>query len=312
MPRGLRVRDGGRVGYSPAPMNPSVAPKLVIALAVLTGLVLVAATWWRRGWGRRRVAEPSCGRCGYSVRGLASFNCPECGSDLREVGIVTPAMGRGAGPLVWAALWTLFLPWPAMALSVLLTSTVLPRGVVTDMRRTIFVQAPYLNRTIQARMTGRGVRFGQQAAAQPVPVTELTLDAGTGGGAGPMQVDLSTNAWRYRNAKRQTVSNGPFGPAAVLQWLGDMGFDTTDARIQSRAADIHAGVQEMPQAQNKFTDFGKDGRDPFGVVTAHPTFVTTMPRPIPWVEWGLPAAWVVVWLVGLLWIIRRRGKPAGP
>ena len=28
-----------------------------------------------------------CGQCGYSVTGLTTFTCPECGSDLREVGI---------------------------------------------------------------------------------------------------------------------------------------------------------------------------------------------------------------------------------
>jgi|GEM_PF-3506580 len=35
--------------------------------------------------------ESVCGHCGYAVRGLDSFTCPECGSDLREVGIVAPS-----------------------------------------------------------------------------------------------------------------------------------------------------------------------------------------------------------------------------
>lgn len=35
--------------------------------------------------------EPGCGRCGYPARGLPSFTCPECGSDLREVGIIRPS-----------------------------------------------------------------------------------------------------------------------------------------------------------------------------------------------------------------------------
>ena len=34
---------------------------------------------------RRR--ELVCGNCGYSVRGLTTFKCPECGADFREVGI---------------------------------------------------------------------------------------------------------------------------------------------------------------------------------------------------------------------------------
>jgi hypothetical protein len=36
------------------------------------------------------VAQPSCGACGYPVQGLPSFTCPECGKDLRQVGIITP------------------------------------------------------------------------------------------------------------------------------------------------------------------------------------------------------------------------------
>ena len=43
-----------------------------------------------RGFWGPKVTEPSCRACGYAVRGLPSFTCPECGSDLREVGIDTP------------------------------------------------------------------------------------------------------------------------------------------------------------------------------------------------------------------------------
>src|SRR5258706_6017168 len=35
------------------------------------------------------VTETECGKCGYRVTGLPTFQCPECGMDLREVGIVT-------------------------------------------------------------------------------------------------------------------------------------------------------------------------------------------------------------------------------
>jgi ribosomal protein L34E len=36
---------------------------------------------------RRRKTKPVCGACGYAVAGLEALKCPECGSDLREVGI---------------------------------------------------------------------------------------------------------------------------------------------------------------------------------------------------------------------------------
>ena len=43
---------------------------------------------------RRR--EPACGRCGYLVKGAVSFQCPECGADLREAGITCHDPARRA------------------------------------------------------------------------------------------------------------------------------------------------------------------------------------------------------------------------
>jgi len=37
----------------------------------------------------------ACGKCGYSVNQLETMTCPECGADLREVGIKT-ATGKGS------------------------------------------------------------------------------------------------------------------------------------------------------------------------------------------------------------------------
>jgi hypothetical protein len=45
-----------------------------------------------------RVPEPCCGRCRYPVQGTPTFICPECGTDLRDAGILTPARdGRPSG-----------------------------------------------------------------------------------------------------------------------------------------------------------------------------------------------------------------------
>ena len=57
-----------------------------------------------RRWWEPKVTEPSCRACGYAVRGLPSFICPECGSDLREVGIDTPGAGAAIfGKVKWFA-----------------------------------------------------------------------------------------------------------------------------------------------------------------------------------------------------------------
>ncbi|WP_432799112.1 hypothetical protein [Poriferisphaera sp. WC338] len=42
----------------------------------------------------RRHSEQGCGKCGYLVKGLSGLNCPECGADLREVGIGKPGRSR--------------------------------------------------------------------------------------------------------------------------------------------------------------------------------------------------------------------------
>src|SRR5687767_6620225 len=63
------------------------------SLIVVAGAVACAilALWWAH---RRRLRnfdpEPRCGQCGYAVRENTTLTCPECGSDLREVGIIKP------------------------------------------------------------------------------------------------------------------------------------------------------------------------------------------------------------------------------
>ena len=87
----------------------------VLSLLCIASAVLVL----RR---RRRAAEDEavCGGCGYSVRGLRSLICPECGADLRTVGIVpasttggrwltTLAIALGLGAMIAAMLGFLLI-----------------------------------------------------------------------------------------------------------------------------------------------------------------------------------------------------------
>lgn len=64
---------------------------VLLLLGVLAVPLLIIAA--RRRMRSRGATEPSCGQCGYAVRGLTTFTCPECGADLREVGIRTPSTG---------------------------------------------------------------------------------------------------------------------------------------------------------------------------------------------------------------------------
>lgn len=78
----------------------STAKVLVLMLLGAAAVVLGAASVVlaiRLFSGRKRAAggPMSCGACGYQVQGLQSMSCPECGADLREVGIVPLDTGRG-------------------------------------------------------------------------------------------------------------------------------------------------------------------------------------------------------------------------
>ena len=70
--------------------------ELIIIGVVLIGL-FVGITLWITGGNSSGSSEMSCGGCGYAVRGLGGVNCPECGADLRKVGINRPKGGANRG-----------------------------------------------------------------------------------------------------------------------------------------------------------------------------------------------------------------------
>lgn len=65
-------------------------PSVALVMMVV-GLVMLAKQRGRAG----AAVEGNCVKCGYLVAGLSTFVCPECGSDLRVVGIVAPRRSRG-------------------------------------------------------------------------------------------------------------------------------------------------------------------------------------------------------------------------
>lgn len=85
---------------------------IFVLAALLVAMLGVGARWtWLcvsrpPGWH----TGPVCGRCGYRVGGLSELRCPECGTDLRVTGIITPDMklrARGSG-VTGLIGWTMF------------------------------------------------------------------------------------------------------------------------------------------------------------------------------------------------------------
>lgn len=78
---------------------------LLLPAALIVGIVLIA-TGGRKG----AAGEMACAGCGYSVRGLEQLHCPECGADLRAVGITSGgSAGRRTLGIVLVAISALLL-----------------------------------------------------------------------------------------------------------------------------------------------------------------------------------------------------------
>lgn len=77
----------------------------VLTAAAIIGVLCVSAilTSARRRPGDTPLDSGACGQCGYSVRGVSELWCPECGADLREVGIDRPR--RAGGSRGWLMLF---------------------------------------------------------------------------------------------------------------------------------------------------------------------------------------------------------------
>lgn len=96
---------------------------IIFLLFILVGLVAGVVLWASGGRSRSHAGnEMACGSCGYAVRGLTQWTCPECGADLREAGIRS---GGSSGRRVLGMLLTIACG------AVLLLSCVVPALFLT-------------------------------------------------------------------------------------------------------------------------------------------------------------------------------------
>ena len=124
---------------------------LVLLLLILGGVAAVAVVRLRRA-GSSSAGEPGlsrCGSCGYPAEGVGSFECPECGSDLRRVGILPPGVrvrSRLPGLVVLLSLWTAGVMVGGGLLYGVLATTVLPHTATET--ADVDLASPYSGSTI--------------------------------------------------------------------------------------------------------------------------------------------------------------------
>jgi hypothetical protein len=277
-----------------------------IAFVVLVGIAGVLIFHFVR---QRRAAaqggDPVCGQCGYNVRGLPTFTCPECGSDLRTVGIVTPGQRRPLGRLARAVIWTLILPVPALLISFVLLVTVIPmtsdRSDTLDLLWKGSPSGPQVSLQAQGRALVTPLQRGR---GRPVPLQRLTLQLPGGWRAttaAPLVIDLRTLGYRCQQPSGDILEQSSGLDASALRaWLAGAGVDVNDALLQSQIPELLRIVQGAAA--------GTLAPVPGGAWTQVGGGTGTSTHETGWVLLLLVGFWLVVWLAGLWFCIRKRPK----
>ena len=320
---------------------------IIFAAPAALGIALAARGWI---WSRRvpvsnaqpestaATADPRCGQCGYIVRGIASLNCPECGSDLREVGI---DVGRRASAgWAWAAalgavvLWSLMV-WGAWEAAGEALQRAAPR--VRTASYTVTLNRPDSGAYTQIQIDGSGARSvatppassGSAAANPPdAPNLKITLLADRGV-IGTLTADVAADTFSYTGPDGTRV--GPrtgFGQAAVLEWLTRC-TGSTDPRLAAEARDVATvgrtvlrqgqGIIQMRGGGSYSSSSSGPGSDRTesgswsisstggGNFTSANGSYRVTEQSAAWVAVAALIAGLAVWLAGTAWLLQRFG-----
>ena len=294
-----------------AEYSKSLMPRWFIPFLALTVFVIVVFLFVRVLLRRKAVTQPACGNCGYFVRGITTFTCPECGQDLREAGIVTPtshAKGWSSDPLLRAALWTLLLPIPATILTVAAyESPLTPRVLGITLDRTIIGETEPFRDTVQLQQNASAYYW--PLVQQPPTTTEQHLLMYISRRGATLAVHLPSNTCTLHGTS--SVSLGKFNREAVIEWMRRAGYDADeDARLAAVAQALVEAVNDTPNRTPQVTYFGTDvgGK---ALVAAQPVVARSSAAPPDWAWLPYIGFWLLVWVVGLIVIFRRRGGASG-
>lgn len=259
----------------------------------------------------RRVDHPACGACGYNVTGISRLSCPECGADLREVGILTPRMTRPLGVGGAIALWTLILPIPAMAISSLVIHALLPSHHVTSGTLNYGNPKSGAYSTLDVRIRGEGMHWPWEDHQTRPPIVHLEVEVTGGAGLSIMRIDPETMTCTYPPTPADVGRPGvepveaPFDADAVLAWFQTLKLDVSDPAVQQEATELAARLTLMINRSRagQLTDY-----DPklSGFSGRGASFSSSSG---PWVGGSIAVGlfWLLVWALGCVYLRKRFG-----
>jgi len=312
---------------------------ILLVLIVIVAVVLVMIIFTARAMKQRNTVgpnaipgQPGCGGCGYPTRGLSELICPECGADLRKVGIAKPGDG-GAGlagcvlPLLLTVMVFLlavagynlaeqFVPthWQYSISFDLSPESDEYSSVLIDVNMTIVTPAGNrssisgvdINSTYSGSMPVTDIKFGGTGSTVKARDIKMqVMPKGISGGTvtyGPrLIVDPQTRLATWTDAQGKTrISQGPVSDMDVLAFLGANGASTGNTLVVGEAQQLHAVLDGLIVGTNQFTlqgfdsgGYGAGGSSQLGPVWFLPTYF---------------GAWFVIWIATMIFLARRAKK----
>jgi hypothetical protein len=288
-----------------------IAPLLLLLL--LIAVVIVIRAWTVTRHRAARSADPRCGRCGYIVRGISTLRCPECGSDLREVGIVAARGGRPSwGPAIaLGLLWSLVVFGTASVLAAAMQQ-MMPRWVMATHVVSLSGPSSGAYRSVTVNATGE-YRVGGDPVADPYEpdvVVELYLNDGT---IAALRADLGAGTFAYRTpGGREVKASGTLDGVAIVTWMKDCGVDTSGGSASKEASQVAEHVRAQPPHRSVHRFSSSSSGYSLGAFESGQQKWAGNPSGIEWAVLVPPALGLIAWVAGLWWIANRHGPSARP
>lgn len=264
--------------------------------------------------------DPQCGHCGYGVRGISTMMCPECGSNLQQVGIITPPLQnlRRTSRLGWAVGWLLAI----LPISLLGSAYTLfrfgPNETRFAFRQGITCHTSALNVVMRAEVSAR-IQYWGYVSPPIIPASQrqLTLRLEYPRKS-PICLHADARTWRswLTGQSGSTPGDlGQFNGNAIQTWLAATGCDISKPGIDETTDTIplliSRNMSGPPLGLSAFAGSGKPlGAAP--LTNAEYIYLQDVrfdnSAGLQW--WGILVAaafWLLIWLLGI-WLVLRRSR----
>lgn len=287
---------------------------LMIAWAISTIVIAVTLP-------KRAVKVPACERCKYPVAGLAAFNCPECGTDLRVTGIITRTMEvRRRGNLFAAIMaWTVLCAMAGLVATSVFSSMLMMSNLRKSGNSTTLTTTTTFTPT-SASFKGIDVVtvLVTPLSSPGTPTTTITATIHTAAGtefvarslpgSTPTAAAPSTT-WTWRRGDGSDATVPSLDAASILEWYTLAGVEkspVTDTEASELALSISTLASDPGSTIGSTELFNISAAPP--VVTGLGTNMFGADSSYVWTAISLALAGLLAWGVGVWLIVYRRKR----